>query len=132
MREVYTRAVSHERQPPAAEVAALLPLPPATFHILVALAGEELHGYAILLDVAARTGGAVQLGAGTLYRSIHRMLEQGLVVESSERPDPELDDERRRYYRITALGRAAARAEAARLADLVALARAKGLAPREA
>ena len=117
------------RRPSAAEVAALLPLPPANFHILVALADDELHGYAILQDVASRTGGAVQLGAGTLYRAIHRMLERGLVVESSERPDPALDDERRRYYRITPLGAAVVRAEAARLAALVGLARAKGLAP---
>jgi DNA-binding PadR family transcriptional regulator len=113
--------------PSSPEVTSLLPLLPATFHILVALAGDEMHGYAILQDVAGRTGGAVQLGAGTLYRSIHRMLEQGLVVESSERPDPALDDERRRYYRITPLGAAVARAEAARLAGLVDLARAKGL-----
>ena len=74
----------------------------------------------------------MQLGAGTLYRSIHRLLEQGLVVESNERPDPELDDERRRYYRITPLGRAAARAEAGRLAQLVTLARNQGLTPEEA
>jgi DNA-binding PadR family transcriptional regulator len=118
------------RKPTAAEVAALLPLPPANFHILVALADDELHGYAILQDVASRTGGAVQLGAGTLYRAIHRMLEGGLVVESSERPDPALDDERRRYYRITPLGAAVVRAEAARLAALVGLARAKGLVPQ--
>ena len=111
----------------AKTVEAHLPLPLVTFHVLVALAGEEMHGYAIMQDVAARTGGAVQLGAGTLYRSIHRMLEQGLVVESSERPDPQLDDERRRYYRITPLGSAVARAEAARLAGLIELARAKGL-----
>jgi DNA-binding PadR family transcriptional regulator len=118
------------RHPSPADVEALLPLPLVTFHVLVALAGEELHGYAILQDVAARTGGEVRLGAGTLYRSIHRMLEQGLVVESGSRPDPALDDERRRYYRITPLGAAVARAEAARLSELVALARAKGLAPK--
>jgi DNA-binding PadR family transcriptional regulator len=128
MHGAYNGAMS-PRKPSAAEVAALLPLPPATFHVLVALAGDELHGYAILQDVASRTGGAVQLGAGTLYRSIHRMLEQGLVVESSERPDPAIDDERRRYYRLTPLGAAVARAEASRLAVLVDLARAKGLAP---
>jgi DNA-binding PadR family transcriptional regulator len=131
MRRAYNGAVS-PRKPSAAEVASFLPLPPATFHVLVALTGEELHGYAILQDVASRTVGSVQMGAGTLYRSIHRMLEQGLVVESSERPDPVLDDERRRYYRITPLGAAVARAEATRLAALVDLARAKGLAPRGA
>ena len=120
------------RTPTAAEIEALLPLPLVTFHILVAVAEEEMHGYAILQDVASRTGGAVQLGAGTLYRSIHRMLEQGLLLESNERPDPELDDERRRYYRITPLGAAVVGAEAARLAGLIALARAKGLAPEGA
>ena len=117
------------KAPTPADLEGLLPLPLITFHILVAVSGEELHGYAILQDVATRTNGAVQIGAGTLYRSIHRMLEQGLLVESSERPDPELDDERRRYYRITPLGTAAVRAEAARLAELLELARAKGLAP---
>jgi len=120
------------RKPAAAEIAALLPLPHADFHILVTLAGDELHGYAILQDVADRTAGTVRIETGTLYRSIHRLLEKGLVVESSERPDPALDDERRRYYRITPLGTAVARAEAARLAALVDLARAKGLAPRGA
>jgi len=73
-----------------------LPLPPATFHILIALADEERHGYAILQEVAERTGGRVRLSAGTLYRSIQRLLEQGLLAESTERPAPELDDERRR------------------------------------
>jgi DNA-binding PadR family transcriptional regulator len=104
----------------------LLPLPTATFHILIALADDERHGYGIIQDVAARTGGQVVLSAGTLYRSIQRMLEQGLIEELSERPAPELDDERRRYYRLTAFGRAVARAETARLASLVRLARASG------
>jgi DNA-binding PadR family transcriptional regulator len=111
------------------DVQALLPLPPATFHILVALADGERHGYAVLQDVAERTGGEVRLGAGTLYRSIHRMLEQGLLAESRARPRPESDDERRRYYQITPFGAAVARAEARRLALMVRLARAKGLAP---
>ena len=82
----------------------MLPLPPATFHILMAVAEEDRHGYAIIQDAAARTGGALKLSAGTLYRSIQRMLEQGLIVETRERPEPELDDERRRYYRITEFG----------------------------
>ena len=112
------------------EVDTLLPLPPAAFHILVALADCELHGYAIIQDIAARTERGVRLSAGTLYRSIHRMLEQGLLLETQERPDPELDDERRRYYRITPFGLAVARAESRRLAQLITLARAKGLAPR--
>ena len=114
------------------EIEALLPLPEATFHILVALADEELHGYAIIQDVAARTGGEVRLGAGTLYRSIQRMLEQGVLEETQERPAPELDDQRRRYYRITPFGAAVARAEARRLSQLVRLARAKGFAPGKA
>jgi DNA-binding PadR family transcriptional regulator len=104
----------------------LLPLPTATFHILMALADDDRHGYAIIQDVAARTGGDVTLSAGTLYRSVQRMLEQGLIVELNERPAPELDDERRRYYRITAFGRAVARAETGRLTSLLRLARASG------
>ena len=107
----------------------MLPLPPATFHILVALAGDDRHGYAVIQDIAARTGGALTLSAGTLYRSIQRMLEQGLIVETHERPAPELDDERRRYYRITSFGTAVAKAEAKRLSQLLKMARARGLAP---
>jgi DNA-binding PadR family transcriptional regulator len=115
-----------------AEIESLLPLPEAAFHILTALADSDRHGYGILQDVAARTEGSIRLGAGTLYRSLQRMLEQGLIVESRERPSRKEDDERRRYYRITTLGRAVARAESSRLADLLALARARGLAPRGA
>jgi DNA-binding PadR family transcriptional regulator len=111
---------------------ALLPLPPATFHILMALAEEDRHGYAIIQDVAARTGGELKLSAGTLYRSIQRMLEQGLLVETRERPAPEDDDERRRYYRITPFGEAVARAETRRLTQLVKLARASGFVPERA
>ena len=112
------------------EIEALLPLPAATFHILMALADQDRHGYAIIQDVALRTGGDLKLSAGTLYRSIQRMLEQGLLVETRERPDPDEHDERRRYYRITPLGTVVARAEARRLAELVRMARACGLAPR--
>src|SRR4029079_5704786 len=107
-------------------------LPPATFHILLALAEEDRHGYAIIQDVTARTNGDLKLSAGPLYRSIQRMLEQGLVVETRDRPAPEDDDERRRYYRITALGTAVARAEARRLTQLVKMARAAGFAPGKA
>src|SRR6478609_3085677 len=106
-----------------------LPLPPATFHILLALAGEDRHGYGIIQDVAARTGGELRLSPGTLYRSIQRMQEQGLIVETRERPAPEEDDERRRYYRITPFGHAVAKAEAGRLTQMVKLARARGIAP---
>jgi DNA-binding PadR family transcriptional regulator len=112
--------------------ATFLPLPSATFHILLALADEDRHGYAIIQDVAARTGGALKLSAGTLYRSIQRMLEQGLIVEPAERPDPELDDERRRYYRITRFGRAVTEAEARRLQQLLRMARQRGFAPGRA
>jgi DNA-binding PadR family transcriptional regulator len=107
-------------------------LPAATFHILLALAEEDLHGYAIIQEVARRTDGELTLSAGTLYRSIQRMLEQGFIVETRERPAPEEDDERRRYYRITPLGIATAREETRRLAQLVRMARAKGLAPGKA
>ncbi len=108
---------------------AMLPLPPATFHILMALTGDDRHGYAIIQDVLARTGGELKLGAGTLYRSIQRMLEQGLIVEARKRPAPALDDERRRYYSITPFGTAVARAEMGRLTQLIRLARARGLTP---
>src|SRR5919199_3059004 len=105
----------------------LLPLSPAVFHVLLALADAERHGYGIIKEVEARTEGRVRLGAGTLYGSIKRMLEQGLVEESDERPDAELDDERRRYYRLTDFGRRVAGAEVERLATLVSVAREKRL-----
>ncbi|HWZ33188.1 MAG TPA: PadR family transcriptional regulator [Bryobacteraceae bacterium] len=110
----------------------LLPLPPATLHILMSVAEDDRHGYAIIQDVAARTGGELKLSAGTLYRSIQRMLEQGLLIEPRDRPSPEEDDERRRYYRITPFGSAVARAEARRLTQLVKLARESGFAPGRA
>lgn len=110
----------------------LLPLPPAAFHILLSLAEEDRHGYAIIQDVSMRTGGDVTLGPGTLYRTIQRMLDQDLIVEARERPAPELDDERRRYYRITPFGREVATAEARRLADLVRMARSSGFVPKRA
>ena len=113
-------------------VEALLPLPPATFHILMAVSDDDRHGYAIIQEIAARTNGAIRLSAGTLYRSIQRMIEQDLIVEVHERPAPELDDERRRYYRITKFGAAVARAEARRLQQLVRLARASGFVPKHA
>lgn len=110
----------------------LLPLAPATFHILMALADERRHGYAIIQEVTARTSGRLVLSAGTLYRSIQRMLEQGLILESAKRPAPEDDDERRRYYQLTPFGRRVAQAEAQRLTELVKLARTVGLHPRRA
>src|SRR6186997_2818289 len=107
----------------------LLPLTPPVFHILLALADEERHGYGIMQDVARQTNDALQLGPGTLYGCLKRMLASGLVEESVERPDPVLDDERRRYYRMTSLGLSVVRAEARRLDSAVTAAKAKlGLA----
>ena len=101
----------------------LLPLTPPVFHILLALADEERHGYGIMQDVARQTNDTLQLGPGTLYGCLKRMLAARLVEESDERPDPALDDDRRRYYRMTPLGQRAVRAEARRLADAVTAAR---------
>jgi len=97
----------------------LLPLSPTIFHILLSLGAGERHGYAIKREIAVRTEGKLKLGAGVLYASIRKMLELGMIEETDERPDPHLDDERRRYYRITKLGRKAAQAEAARMRELV-------------
>ena len=105
-------------------------LQPAVFHILMALADEDRHGYAIIQEVHTRTNGEVRLSPATLYRSIQRMLDEELIEEVRERPAPELDDERRRYYRLTSAGRSAAREEANRLAELVRLARASGFVTR--
>ena len=106
-----------------------LPLPAATFHILVALSDADRHGYAIMLEVAERTGGRTKLNPGTLYTTIHRLLEQGLIVELDARPAGD-DDQRRRYYRLTPFGRQVATRELARLSELVALGRHAGLAPK--
>src|SRR5206468_3861512 len=104
-----------------------LPLPPATFHILLALADGELHGYAIMKGVAARSEGSLRLGPGTLYGSLKRLLKAGLVEECGERVDPERGDERRRYYRLTQLGLSVVRAEARRLEAMVRAARRRKL-----
>jgi len=105
------------------------PLSPQAFHILVALADRDQHGYGIMLDVAERTSGKLRLSAGTLYGSVKRLLEQGLIVElrESQRPDKSRDDDRRRYYRLTPRGRKAAKAEVRRMAELLEQARAHGL-----
>ena len=105
----------------------MLPLTPAVFHILLALADRERHGYSIMQEVEARTDAKIRLGPGTLYGSIKRMLAAGLIEEMEARPDPALDDERRRYYRLTNFGRRVAAAEAERLHSLVREARAKKL-----
>lgn len=109
-----------------AEVEALLPLPPAAFHILLSLSLGDRHGYGIMQDVEARTEGAVRLSAGTLYRTVQRLLEQGLITEPRVSA---VMDPRRRPYRITAFGRAVARAESQRLAQLVRLAEGAGVLP---
>jgi DNA-binding PadR family transcriptional regulator len=103
----------------------LLPLTPALAHILLALADEDRHGYAIMQEIERMTGGAVRMGPGTLYGTIKRMIASGLLEEAEDRPDPRLDDERRRYYRATALGRDVLAAETERMAALVSAARAK-------
>jgi DNA-binding PadR family transcriptional regulator len=101
------------------------PLTPAVFHILLALADGEKHGYAIMKDVEAQTDGQMKMGPGTLYGSIKRMLAAGLIEESGQRPDPAMDDERRRYYRLSGLGVNVVNAESQRLAELVKVARQK-------
>ena len=106
---------------------AMNPLTPAVFHILLALADGEKHGYGIMQEVITITQGEVKMGPGTLYGTIKRMLESGLIEESDERPDPALDDERRRYYRITDFGGRVAAAESQRLAALLDVAQAKRL-----
>ena len=100
------------------------------FHVLIALADGEKHGYAIIKEVGRRTDGAIRLSAGTLYTLIRRFVQEGVIAEAAERPDPALDDERRRYYRITDFGRAVARAEAARMEATLDMARAKKLIPK--
>jgi DNA-binding PadR family transcriptional regulator len=109
-----------------------LPLPRDTFHILVSLADRDRHGYSVMKDVLERTDGALRLSPSSLYASIRRLLNKDLIEELEERPDPARDDERRRYYRLTSLGRAVASAEARRLERLIADARASGLLPRRA
>ncbi|HYF36425.1 MAG TPA: PadR family transcriptional regulator [Prosthecobacter sp.] len=111
--------------PPAPED--LLPLTPAVFHILLALAAGERHGYAIMTEVSATTEGRIHMGPGTLYGTVKRLLAVGLIEESAERPDPAVDDERRRYYRLTALGGEVLRAEVHRYSNMVKAARASGI-----
>lgn len=105
----------------------LLPLTPAVFHILLALVDGEKHGYGIMQEVRTVTDGGITMGPGTLYGSIKRMMASGLIIETDERPDPNMDDERRRYYRITQFGEKVASAEANRLQSLVTIAQTKRL-----
>jgi DNA-binding PadR family transcriptional regulator len=104
-----------------------LPLTPAVFHVLLAISDGERHGYAIMQEIAESTGGRMKMGPGTLYGTIKRLLEAQLIEESDERPDPKLDDERRRYYRLTGLGQRVVKAEAQRHAEMVEIARGKRL-----
>jgi DNA-binding PadR family transcriptional regulator len=111
---------------------AMLPLTPAVFHILLALADGEKHGYGIMKEVTQRTEGQMRMGPGTLYGSIGRMLASGLIEETGERPDPEMDDERRRYYHLTNFGLRVAQAESRRLDQLLRIAQTKHvLAPSQ-
>jgi DNA-binding PadR family transcriptional regulator len=111
--------------PPRISIDAFLPLKPVAFQILMSLADGERHGYAITQDIAGRTSARMRLEPGNLYRALRTMLDDGLIEESERRPAPDLDDERRRYYRITALGRRVAAAEVARLELVVAEAKTK-------
>ena len=108
----------------------LLPLRPSVFHILLALSDGDLHGYGIMQEVADHTAGQIKLGPGTLYGAIKRLLSDGLIVEADERPDPELDDERRRYYRLTDFGQKVLRAEVQRISQMVSVAQRKRLIPK--
>jgi DNA-binding PadR family transcriptional regulator len=108
----------------------LLPLRPSVFHILLALSDGDLHGYGIMQEVAEHTAGQIKLGPGTLYGAIKRLLAERLIVEADERPDPELDDERRRYYRLTDFGQQVLKAEVRRISDMVSVAQRKRLIPK--
>ena len=119
--------ISIEMAKPQTDPTDMLPLTPAVFHVLLALANGERHGYAIMQEVAESTNGQIKMGPGTLYGTVKRLLEAQLIEESDERPDPHLDDERRRYYRLTGVGEQVVRAEARRYADIVAIARGKKL-----
>jgi DNA-binding PadR family transcriptional regulator len=112
-----------KQKSPEPDPNSLLPLTPAVFHILTALADGERHGYAIMQEVTAASGGVIKLGPGTLYGAIGRLLKDGLIEESDERPDPETDDTRRRYYRLTRFGGAVLAGETKRLGDLVKFAK---------
>ena len=117
---------------PVDEAETMLPLTPAVFHVLLALADGERHGYAIMQEVAESTEQRIKMGPGTLYGTIKRLLEARLIEESDQRPDPEMDDERRRYYRLTGLGQQVLRAEALRYDQMVKLARRKKLLEKTA
>ena len=108
----------------------LLPLRPSVFHILLALSDGDLHGYGIMQEVTEHTGGQLKLGPGTLYGAIKRLLSDRLIIETDERPDPQLDDERRRYYRLTDFGQRVLKAEVQRISKMVSVAQKKRLIPK--
>jgi DNA-binding PadR family transcriptional regulator len=108
----------------------LLPLSPSVFHILLALSDGDLHGYGIMQEVVAHTEGQIKLGPGTLYGAIKRLLNDRLIIEADERPDPELDDERRRYYRLTDFGQRVLKAEVRRMSKMISVAQSKRLIPK--
>jgi len=108
----------------------LLPLRPSVFHILLALSDGDLHGYGIMQEVAEHSEGQIKLGPGTLYGAIKRLLSQRLIGEADERPDPELDDERRRYYRLTDFGQQVLKAEVRRISKMVSVAQTRRLIPK--
>ena len=110
-----------------------LPLKPHWFHVLLSLTDHEQHGYGIMQEVLDRTGGKVRLWPATLYGTLKRLIDESLIEGSDERPTPDLDDARRRYYRLTSLGRRVLAAESERLEDLVRVIRSKrGLSERKA
>jgi DNA-binding PadR family transcriptional regulator len=108
----------------------MLPLSPSVFHILLALVDGDLHGYGIMQEVDEHTEGQIKLGPGTLYGAIKRLLSDRLIVETDERPDAELDDERRRYYRLTDFGQKVLKAEVRRISRMVSVAQSKRLIPK--
>ena len=117
--------MAHREKP--ADPTPYLPLTPAMLHVLIALADRERHGYAVLKEIKRRTEGRVEVSAGTLYGIIRRLYSDGMIEESDERPDPDLDDERRRYYRLTDFGRRVVAAEAERMEGVLQMVRAKNL-----
>jgi DNA-binding PadR family transcriptional regulator len=123
--DISERDISSGEKAMAEKQASFQPLTPAVYHILLALSDGEKHGYAIMKDVEAQTAGRVKMGPGTLYGSVKRMIAANLIEEAAERPDPELDDERRRYYRLSGLGRRVVAAETQRLSQAVKVARQK-------
>src|SRR4030095_14148982 len=115
---------------PKIDPESLLPLRPSVFHILLALSDGDLHGYGIMQEVAEHTSGPIKLGPGTLYGAIKRLRNDRLIVEAEERPDPELDDERRRYYRLTDFGQRVLKAEVRRMSRMISVAQGKRLIPK--